>query len=218
MSCSLRISVDVGHVLAHYLFTGTYQCLKPIGLFPSENDAAEFATGVRVYAFAREYELLSLEELAKREIEKLGCDLPFSLVLDLLERAYRDPVGDDAWLNNYLKSGFKRLLQDPVNLSDFGLPLPGSRVSSVSNLIVKNLVDVVRENIMHQGLDTAPPAHVPAFVVPAPELGRWGDPALAPDHTSETSEPDLSKEKKSRPSTQPLLGPEEKIGRKRRHH
>ncbi|KAH6952353.1 hypothetical protein BKA56DRAFT_242692 [Ilyonectria sp. MPI-CAGE-AT-0026] len=52
--CSLtaiakRTSFDAGHVMVHFLHTGTYQCLRPKGQSPQDKRAAEFTTNVRVF-------------------------------------------------------------------------------------------------------------------------------------------------------------------------
>lgn len=192
----------MGHTLVHYLFTNTYQSLAPKGRSPHEKVAAEFATSIRVYAFARKYELFSLEELAKLEIERLGNALRFSMVLDLVRDAYPDPSADDIWFGNYLKSGLESLLRHPSELSDCVSPTAERKTLSVSDLLFKNLVELVHN---HDILPLAPdPASLvgvleeSAFVMPAPELGppEEAAPGLEDSDFPNTCEPDLEPEKK----------------------
>lgn len=196
----LEITRDIGHILVHYLFTDTYQCLRPKGSSPYGKLAAEFTTSVRVYALAREYALPSLEELAKREIERLGNGLRFPMVLDLVQSAYPDPSADDAWFSSYLKSGLKSLFQNPPELSDCGIPNAGRKTLSVSDLLFKNLVELVHDHaILPRDLDAAPQVEAleeSAFVMPVPELGPPKEAALEPDDSdlSETCKPDLAAE------------------------
>jgi hypothetical protein len=92
MSMSLEnVSKDVGHVLVHHLFTGTYQSLKPQGESRYERLVNEFSTSIQVYAFARAYELQALGELAKSEVDKLSAELPVAVVLNLVQDAYPNP-------------------------------------------------------------------------------------------------------------------------------
>ncbi|KAK3305071.1 uncharacterized protein B0T15DRAFT_484814 [Chaetomium strumarium] len=187
----LEITQEVGHVLAHYLFTDTYQCLKPKGLSPHEEAAAEFTTSIQVYALAREYELSSLEELAKLEIERLGNGLPFSVVLEIVRDAYPEPSADDVWFSGYLKSGLESLLRNRSELSDYGIPNAKRKTISVADLLFKNLVELVRDHkILPRGLNAPPQAEAleeSAFVMPVPALGSPGLP--------ETCEQDLPGEK-----------------------
>ncbi|QPH15604.1 hypothetical protein C2857_000048 [Epichloe festucae Fl1] len=84
------IDWDIGHTLVHYLFTDTYQCLKPKGP-PHEKLTAEFTTSVRVYVLSRCLKSSHLEELAKIQIQRLGGRLPIRTVLDQVRKAYPDP-------------------------------------------------------------------------------------------------------------------------------
>ncbi|KAI1292582.1 hypothetical protein F5Y03DRAFT_402835 [Xylaria venustula] len=99
-----HIPGDAGHVLVHYIFTGMYECLKPRGSSCYEKDAAEFTTGVRVYAIAREYGLPGLESMARCEIEKLGNRLQVAQILDVLKDELPSLSVNDMWLQNFLKS------------------------------------------------------------------------------------------------------------------
>ncbi|KAH9991680.1 hypothetical protein F4779DRAFT_632010 [Xylariaceae sp. FL0662B] len=143
-----KVSPDAGHVLIHYLFTDNYQSLKPKGSSPHEKLVAEFTTAVKAYAAARLYELLSLEELSKREIERLGEKLSFPLVLDLVQDAYPDPSADDAWLDSYLKSGLKYLFQDPVALQEYSSLNTRRTTMSISDILIKNLLELVHEYVV----------------------------------------------------------------------
>jgi len=198
----LEITQEVGHTLVHYLFTDTYQCLAPKGRSPHEKVAAELTTSIRVYALAREYELFSLQELAKLEIERLGNGLRFSVVLGLVRDAYPDPSADDTWFSNYLKSGLESLLQNPSELSDCVAPNAERKTLSVSDLLFKNLVELVHN---HDILPLAPSAASPvemleesAFLMPAPELGSPEEaaPGLDDSDFPNTCEPDQELEKK----------------------
>ncbi|KAI0908739.1 hypothetical protein F4823DRAFT_639837 [Ustulina deusta] len=90
-----HIPSGAGHVLVHYLFTGMYECLKPRGTSCNVNNAAEFATGVRVRDVARDYELPELEILAVIEIEKLGNRLQVMQNFDVLKDTLPDELFEE---------------------------------------------------------------------------------------------------------------------------
>ncbi|KAJ9133154.1 hypothetical protein NKR23_g10942 [Pleurostoma richardsiae] len=172
-SLRLEATEDVGHVLVHFLYTETYQCLRPKGTSPTEKIAAEFTTSLRVYALARDYELPALADLAKLEIERLGKGLPFSIVLGLIQSAYPDPSADDVWFGSYLKSGLKSVFQKPSEFLDCGVQDVEHKTLSVSDLLVKGLAELVRDHvILPEDLDAAPKGEVleeSAFIMPVPE-------------------------------------------------
>ena len=49
--------------MVHFLYTGTYQCLKLEGQSPQDEQIAEFAMSVRVFSMARVYRLPTLRQL-----------------------------------------------------------------------------------------------------------------------------------------------------------
>ncbi len=145
------ISQDVGHVIVHHLYTDTYQSLRPKGSSPHEKLVSEFTTSVRVYAAARSYELQSLEELAKTEIERLGDRLHFSVVLNLMQSAYPNPNADYIWLSGYLKSRLKTLCENPAELLQCEFLNTDTETLSISDILLRNLLDLLRENTaLHQ--------------------------------------------------------------------
>ncbi|KAK5993333.1 hypothetical protein PT974_06762 [Cladobotryum mycophilum] len=138
----LDVLPDVGHVLAHYLFTKSYECLRPRGSTPHERLAREFTTSVRVYAAARTYELLDLEDLAKSEIDRLGDKLRTPLVFDLAQMACPNPSADDVWLTNYLKTRLRHLLENPREPLDWGSPIE-DRTLSISDILFRSMLELV---------------------------------------------------------------------------
>ncbi|KAK2600239.1 hypothetical protein QQS21_005035 [Conoideocrella luteorostrata] len=104
------ISPEAGHVLVHHLFTGTYQCLKPLGLSPCDKIIAEYTTSIQVYIAAREHDLDTLIDQAKDEIARLGATLDLTAIFRAVKSAYPSPRTDDAWFISYLKTRSKVLL------------------------------------------------------------------------------------------------------------
>lgn len=109
-----RVPSGAGHVLVHYLYTGTYECLSPKGASYDERYTTEFATAVRVYTVARDYGLPELESLAKAEVEKLGDRMHAMQVLDVLRNTFPTANADDIWLQTYLKSVVRKSIDSPL--------------------------------------------------------------------------------------------------------
>lgn len=137
------ISYESGHTLVHYLYTGTYQSLKPKGSSPNEKRAAEFETCVRVYALAREYEMHTLEELTREEIKRLGRDLPVAQLLNLaMAELY---TADDTWFRDYVKSLIELLMENPSASPMDDLPEHSRQKVSLPSFLLAAMVDLWHE-------------------------------------------------------------------------
>ncbi|KAF5551085.1 hypothetical protein FNAPI_7512 [Fusarium napiforme] len=83
------IAIDAGHVIIHYLVTGTYQCLqhKKEEEKDEKDFSAEFATAIRVYVAADNLPLPALREMAKEEILRIGNWLSIPALIKVMEEA-----------------------------------------------------------------------------------------------------------------------------------
>lgn len=106
------LSLDAGHVMIHFLYTGKYQCLKPKGQTAQNKRTAEFATSLRVYSAARGYRLPHLRVLATGEIQRLGDELSLPCILDVLQDVHPNLCDEDEWLETYLTSRTRSELDD----------------------------------------------------------------------------------------------------------
>ncbi|KAL6693456.1 hypothetical protein J3F84DRAFT_380871 [Trichoderma pleuroticola] len=138
---------EVAHAVVHYLFTDTYQCLRPKGSSLNEKLIAEFLTSIRVYVVARDYKLPLLEELAQAEITRLGSGFRIPLVFDLVQEAYPHPSLDDTWLRQYLKSRLSILFTDPKELLEWD-PAIEPKTTTISDILLKNILELLRENLI----------------------------------------------------------------------
>ncbi|KAK7937600.1 uncharacterized protein PG986_014468 [Apiospora aurea] len=151
-----HISVDVGHILIHFLFTDVYQCLKPQGSTMHEMQIAEFTHCVQAYSVAQMYNLPSLAEQAEKEIRRLGDSITMSKVLAVLNTAYPNGI-TDMFLSGYLRSRMKALFADRVamealtnTLDDNGQPK--SIVEILFETMVKLQLEDGREECDEQGV------------------------------------------------------------------
>lgn len=109
----------IGHSLLHYLYTGTYQTLKPreVSVITSDkttghkgNNKAcdterllEYKRGVRLYCVAKTYDLCQLEMLSIDQIESFDDVISIWDTLDIAEEAYRKLPDHDWWFTMYLQ-------------------------------------------------------------------------------------------------------------------
>ncbi|KAI0451205.1 hypothetical protein F5B21DRAFT_390526 [Xylaria acuta] len=153
--CLDDVTSAVGHVIFYYLLTDTYQCLRPKGNSHNERLVNELATGVGAYNASRKYELLALQETAKDEIQRLAQQLPFPLVLNLLRDLHLDPTASETWLDDYVQSGLKNLFRTPTAFLDYTSLQVEQDVISFSNIILKNLANLLANDVAPPRTDYA---------------------------------------------------------------
>ncbi|KAI1421351.1 hypothetical protein F5Y12DRAFT_34612 [Xylaria sp. FL1777] len=200
-----HISSDVGHVLVHYLYTGTYECLKPRGSF-YEKDVAEFTIGVWVYAVAGDYGLPGLKSLARGEIEKLGNRLQVTQVLDILSDILPNPSIDDIWLQSYLKSLVRPLIIDNPPTSLGSLSGSAGKTLSIAHTLLKAVIELGSEKTNSlssslKDLSISQDRHdepAAADVETGPTINLEHNPANVHEHapTNEDSDATFKKKKK----------------------
>jgi hypothetical protein len=175
----LNITTDAMHVLIHHLFTNTYQCLQSKGTTKHEKVAAEFVTAVRAYALSREYEISSLGELARVEMQRLGNELHFSTVFSLVQDAYPVAYAEDSWFASFLKARLTQLLLHPSE-SKRGISSMERKRLSLSDLLLRCLMELAESQCLRvYDPDAASKPGVTdnfTFRMPIPELGLQGCP------------------------------------------
>ncbi|KAI0108842.1 hypothetical protein F4776DRAFT_413399 [Hypoxylon sp. NC0597] len=201
------IPADPGHVLVHHILTGTYQCLKPKGSSAFEKHAGEFATSLRAYAVARDYELPVLEELAKGEIERLRRNLQPIQLLDTMMDAHPTFRSDDTWFHNYLKSMVKSLIESPPTSLTHTAPEDSNQTSSLPSILLKSMIELWREKedaipLGSGHLDTGSyqeiPVAGPSKVEPASSICRVDLPNPALGSNIDIIEATMDKKKKDK--------------------
>ncbi|KAF2804327.1 uncharacterized protein BDZ99DRAFT_545605, partial [Mytilinidion resinicola] len=99
-----EVDEDIGHTLVHYLYTGTYQTLKPRGVFGTPKTTTEYRRGFLVYYIARLYGLDGLAEHAIKNMEMFDQGLSIFEILDIARDLYPKFLKDENWLLDYLKT------------------------------------------------------------------------------------------------------------------
>lgn len=103
-----HISRSAGHVLVHYLYTGTYGTLKWVGPANGrEERVAKLKTGFEIYAAARKYELGGLEDLAKEQISLLSKELDAFATVAAVSEVYPTSTDEDTWFPGFMKTVVK---------------------------------------------------------------------------------------------------------------
>ncbi|KAL1839541.1 hypothetical protein VTJ49DRAFT_1404 [Mycothermus thermophilus] len=139
------LSEDVGHVLIHYLHTGTYGSLRPRPTDSMSKQTCELKTSIQVYAAARMYELPGLMRLAEAKIDKYGRGLSLPALLEVARDAYPNLTDDDDWFLDYLRSRIRPHLKDPKSLLSSNLLGQISNILSPNPILLRTLLELFCE-------------------------------------------------------------------------
>ncbi|KAI1024411.1 hypothetical protein LB503_007210 [Fusarium chuoi] len=153
-----EITPDVGHVIIHYLVTGTYQCLQSEEKDREEKISAELATAIRVYVAADKLSLTELREMTRDEIVRLGDQLTLTPLINVMEKAalpFDENPGIAAYVESRLLSfsqidGVAHLVDQ--RLAALGAPDTLSKVLLRSILLPKASKSRQLEEPTYQGL------------------------------------------------------------------
>ncbi|KAI1477111.1 hypothetical protein F4774DRAFT_390626 [Daldinia eschscholtzii] len=153
-----HVPSSCGHVIVHYLFTGTYQCLKPEGESQEERDIAEFTTCARIYKIAGDYLLFALRNLVRDEMERLTSRLQVTQILDVMRDVHPTLADTDTWLRHFLKSLVERLIDNPSIPILYGSSQSFGHHASIASVLVGSTIEICRERLQ------APPRNSPTVI------------------------------------------------------
>ncbi|KAI1807105.1 hypothetical protein F4811DRAFT_66293 [Daldinia bambusicola] len=152
-----HVPSDCGHVVVHYLFTGTYQCLKPEGASQQERDIAEFTTCARVYKIAGDYLLFRLRNLTRDEMERLAGRLQVTQLLDVMKDVHPTIKDTDIWLRRFLALLVERLIDNPWIPILYDSSQRLGNHTSIASVLVGTSIELCRAKLLtsQQTLPTA---------------------------------------------------------------
>ncbi|KAK0638630.1 hypothetical protein B0T16DRAFT_227791 [Cercophora newfieldiana] len=177
-----EIPDDVGHILVHYLHTGTYESLKPKEEETPAKQISELRTSIRAYATARAYDLPELMRLAEKNIEKYGNTLTLPHLLEVTKEAHPTLSEADTWFLGYLKGRIRPHLEDPKALLTSNLLDQISSILSPNRVLLRTVLEMFCERITTRPEPPAAPAPAPKA---SPANSR--SPSTQPPNTSSTS-------------------------------
>ncbi|KAK4238309.1 hypothetical protein C8A03DRAFT_15199, partial [Achaetomium macrosporum] len=212
------------HALVHYLYTDHLQILDwsersdslfdgKLAGFRSKLDIYRLARTLEIYRLARTVELSGLEELARDEIERCADELDVFSIIDAVKEAYPDPIGDDAWFPQWIKSQIKKAFRDPSTLSAATIAPVFSDESSVVKLLLGCMLETygdMVESLAHSEFQSQPepvpepkPEPAPPSSPTPPVTVRRIHPEPEPEIYDEMSGPQAAS-----PTPEPVCEPE----------
>ncbi|KAA8624135.1 hypothetical protein SMACR_08204 [Sordaria macrospora] len=151
------ISEEIGHVIVHYLYTNKYESLKPTGADKLAKQIVELKTAIKVYIFARAYDLPDLVRLAERNVEKFGDGMALPTLLEVASDAYPSLADSDQWFIGYLKKRIRLHLNDASSLLGTDLLSRLSHILSPNKILLRIVLEVCCEQMTNPKQELASP-------------------------------------------------------------
>lgn len=185
------VDEDTGHVLVHYLYTGTYQTLDNTDASTADNRRDEFKRAVLTYFTARTYELDGLQQLAMENIGHYGMEMNAFDTFDMVNQVLPEFADKTGWFYDYLKGKAKATVESDCTLFAEGAFLDRMSNVALNKILVKCVVELyttmisrIINNKAATLMEETPPLplelELEPVLEPAPGLGKedesfgWG--------------------------------------------
>ncbi|KAF2442245.1 hypothetical protein P171DRAFT_474679 [Karstenula rhodostoma CBS 690.94] len=166
------MSVDTGHVLVHYLYTGAYQTLTSIiGIALQPQLALKQA--LLVYKASVIYALDGLEQLARQQIEEHSASMDLNTILDIARSELPKKTEPSGWLQAYLKDKTQKAFEkDHTVFADDSFCASLCKKSKLNDYVMCHVVKLLSEKLTQALAEKGTIAH---------ELDKFPHPQPVPE-------------------------------------
>ena len=143
------VDANTGHVLVHFLWTGTYQTLHNIDVSPEEEVRVEFKQAFLAFAVAHTYELAGLQRLAMDKIKQFGQRMTIFDIVDTIDENFSSLSHSTTEFQDYLTMKARDAFQKNHNdLCSNGI---FDRITNValSKTLAKCVMELYENKITH---------------------------------------------------------------------
>ncbi|KAK1656706.1 hypothetical protein BDP55DRAFT_688188 [Colletotrichum godetiae] len=176
-----HIPDEAGHVLIHFLHTGSWQTLRAKDSLDAPKNATYLGTSLHVYAASQAYKIPLLAELAKGNISLSAEALPALEVIALASDACHSLGEDDPWFSAFIKRRIRHLFEDSSSLNKSGLLGCFNNTTAYSRLLVKSLIEICCDySISVNPSESQPSPRLVPSVASKPIPITWSD-AIEPE-------------------------------------
>lgn len=143
--CDIKdISIDIGHILVNWLYTGTYQALnRGPSSGPSPQQALKTAFGV--YSLAAQFDLPDLYSLAARELSQLKMQIDLGSFIEAIRDVYPQTLGKDPWIQSFIAEYVKDAMDKAKTAPPAAEPEADDQDMTIVKLTVRGLLDACGE-------------------------------------------------------------------------
>jgi hypothetical protein len=144
-----NVDEHTGHVLAHFLCTGTYQTLHNIEVSPEEETRVEFKRAFSAFVTANSYELAGLKRLAMHNIKQYGERMTIFDIVHAIDEDFSRLSDSMTDFQGYLKAKARDAFQ--TNHKDFHNNGVFDRISNValSKALAKCVMELYEDKVTH---------------------------------------------------------------------
>jgi hypothetical protein len=144
-----EVDEHTGHVLAHFLCTGTYQTLHDIEVSSEEETRVEFKRAFSAFVTAETYELAGLQRLAMQNIEQYGERMTIFDIVHAIDEDFSRLSDSTTDFQGYLKAKVGNEFQK--NHNDFHNNGLFDRISNIalSKALAKCVMELYEDKITH---------------------------------------------------------------------
>jgi hypothetical protein len=143
------VDEHTGHILVHFLCTGTYQTLHDIEISPEEEARVEFKRAFSAFVTANTYELAGLQHLAMHNIKQYGECMTILDIVGAIDEDFSKLSDSTTNFQDYLTTKAKDAFQKDHN--DFYNNGMFDSITNValSKTLAKCAMELYRDKITH---------------------------------------------------------------------
>ena len=154
------VDADSGHVIAHFLHTGTYQTLVEEGedVTTSLSASKEFLKAALVCMAAKKYKLTDLEGLARKEMVQCSTDIGITELVQLIsEDIFGTLCSHPLWIQEFMTEKVEVAIKNGDNVFLKAGFFASIASSSLARLLAQEVVNIYhKENVELRSKTAAP--------------------------------------------------------------
>lgn len=148
------VDTETGHIIAHFLYTGTYQ-LPPTHPDHADEEslskpkAADFKKGIAAFVAAKKYGLTELQELAKYETERIAAEISVAQAAHAVGKDTLASLQEDAgWLQGIVLRKAEQTFEENDAIFSSGSFFNGIKSLKLAKLLGQRVADLYRRRIL----------------------------------------------------------------------
>lgn len=141
------VSEDIGHTIAHFLYTGAYETIdSPLDqdILPS---VREYQRSIEVYHIALRYQIEGLRVLAREHLEYFGNGMETVERLRPIRRAFSKPSQHETWLPNHVKDILRRSFMSSKSKFSPDIMRLCENGDAFSMVIMRSMIEVLSAQV-----------------------------------------------------------------------
>ncbi|PVH92246.1 hypothetical protein DM02DRAFT_663132 [Periconia macrospinosa] len=141
------VDANTGHVLVHYLYTGTYQTLCNKDISRGEEINIEFKQAISTYVVAKDYQFQGLKQLAKQKVEQLGTKMSIYDIVNNVKEDFSKLSDEAFWFKDYMYEKVKAMFEQDYTAFARTSLFDCTKNVSLTEILAKFMVELYNDKI-----------------------------------------------------------------------